>query len=782
MRDCDTHLLGVLPPCSAIMSPRGQDGYSQVPSPPGTVNIYAEASQLLDPSEGENNNENCIDNSHSNLKRFDGNRHAVVCAGFCVLTLVVLLLVILTDGSPFQYISHLFRPDSSTGTGTCGLSSDLDAVLKLKPKSTLEGLKQGAVASDHPVCSDIGKSMLEFHGGNAVDAAVATALCLGVANPASSGIGGGMFMVIHADRKHHEKRWNVAATAHDATSANGSNASIRRPDFVDARNASSPGYADDEKITEVIDAREVAPDGAYRDMYLQPNVPPTASVKGGLAVAVLGELRGLELAHARHGSLDWSVVVEPALRLARDGVIVTNHLSIDIANQKNNIVKYGLTGLGKLLTRDGLSQTMLKEGDLLKNPTLAKTLEAVMEEGADAIYKGERARNLAADIQAAGGIVTEEDLNRYKATLRSPLISEASGFSIVGVPPPSSGGATIIGILRFLSGFSSPMASLADTLSIHRLVEGMRHAFAIRMSLSDPDFSTNVTLDATNDLVRGSYMEELRISYRDNGTANLSAFGGPKWAQLKDGEGAVDANDAHEGDRSRRLRYQKRHLYRTFGYLEDHGTTHLSVVDSQGNAVSLTSTINTYFGSGIVSQSTGIVLNNQMDDFGTPGQINYFGLKPSEANFIEPRKKPLSSMAPMLVFKKSEDEGNVSLGKLFLAIGASGGPKIITSVVQVFINHALLGMSLFDAMSHPRVHDQLLYHGSDVTCFESVDLDNAGPHIEVSNRTKEALINRDHQLLSIDYTGVVQAVSVDLETASMSAVSDIRKAGVPAGY
>lgn len=136
MRDCDTHLLGVLPPCSAIMSPRGQDGYSQVPSPPGTVNIYAEASQLLDPSEGENNNENCIDNSHSNVKRFDGNRHAVVCAGFCVLTLVVLLLVILTDGSPFQYISHLFRPDSSTGTGTCGLSSDLDAVLKLKPKST----------------------------------------------------------------------------------------------------------------------------------------------------------------------------------------------------------------------------------------------------------------------------------------------------------------------------------------------------------------------------------------------------------------------------------------------------------------------------------------------------------------------------------------------------------------------------------------------------------------------------------------------------------------------
>jgi gamma-glutamyltranspeptidase len=219
----------------------------------------------------------------------------------------------------------------------------------------VEGLKHGAVASDHPVCSDIGKSILEFHGGNAVDAAVATALCLGVANPASSGIGGGLFMVIHADRKHHETRWNMVM---NVTSTGSIPSIMRRPEFLDARNASSVyyDYDDNEKITEVIDAREVAPDGAYRDMYLQPNVPPTASVKGGLAVAVLGELRGLELAHARHGSLDWSVVVEPALRLARDGVAVTNHLANDIANQKNVIAKYGLTGLGKLLTRDGMFQ------------------------------------------------------------------------------------------------------------------------------------------------------------------------------------------------------------------------------------------------------------------------------------------------------------------------------------------------------------------------------------------------------------------------------------------
>jgi gamma-glutamyltranspeptidase len=450
--------------------------------------------------------------------------------------------------------------------------------------------------------------MILVRGGNAVDAAIATTLCLGVANPASSGIGGGMFMVIYADRKHHEERWTKALNNSNTLS------SLVRPDFIDARNDSSLGeISDDCKMIEVIDAREVAPEGAYRDMYLL-NHQAMSSEKGGLAIAVLGELRGLELAHARHGSLDWNVLVEPAMRLARDGVPISKHLANDIANQKNNIRNYGLIGLGKLLTRNGQGQMMLKEGELIKNPTLAKTLEAVMKDGADAVYKGELAKSLVKDIQDAGGIITENDLNQYKATLRSPLIAEASGFTIVGVPPPSSGGATIIGILRFLSGFAAPFATMADTLSIHRLVEAIRHAFAIRMSLSDPDYFTNVTLDATNDLISGNYMEELRQwLYRDNETAQMSVYGGPKWAQLKDGEGEVKPKDAHEGDRRRLVLRRERKLFRTFGYLEDHGTTHLSIIDAKGNAISLTSTVNTYFGSGVVSESTGIVLNNQMD-------------------------------------------------------------------------------------------------------------------------------------------------------------------------
>lgn len=166
-------------------------------------------------------------------------------------------------------------------------------------------------------------------------------------------------------------------------------------------------------------------------------------------------------------------------------------------------------------------------------------------------------------------------------------------------------------------------------------------------------------------------------------------------------------------------------------------------------------------------------------DFGTPGKPNYFGLMPSEKNFIKPRKKPLSSMSPTLFFKKNEEES--SLGDLFMAIGASGGPKIITSVVQVFINHALLGMPLFESMAHPRIHDQLLYHEAAVTCFETDVLDG-GQIIQVSNRTRTALASRGHKLLSVDYAGTVQAVAVDLETKTMSAVSDIRKGGTPAGY
>jgi len=471
-------------------------------------------------------------------------------------------------------------------------------VIVLIVSSVVEDLEHGAVASDHPVCSEIGVKILRDEGGNAVDAAVATALCLGVANPASSGIGGGAFILIHSDMAPHTKKTD----APDFVS----------PDFIDARDPADLQREQEHgtKVTEVIDCREVAPAAATTNMFV--DLPKNASAIGGLAIAVPGELRGLELAHARHGRLSWSEVVEPAAQLALAGVPVGAHLAKDIFSknrEKGNV--------GSILTKNNDMVTPLKKGDILRQPKLGETLMAVMEGGADAMYKGTRGEQIASDVQEAGGIMTAADLSEYQATLRSPLIAhDIAGFTMVGPPPPSSGGAAIIGAARFLSGYVAPFVSFADTLSKHRMVEAMRHAFAIRMSLSDPAFNTNTTLNAANDLVQGSYMEQLRKSTMDNDTLTLSMYGGAKWAQLNDSDGSGIGTDAHEGDRKRRLgsmeNLSERELARRFGYLEDHGTTHLSVIDKDRNAVSITSSVNTIFGSGVLSESTGIVLNSQV--------------------------------------------------------------------------------------------------------------------------------------------------------------------------
>jgi len=499
----------------------------------------------------------------------------------------------------------------------------------------------------------------------------------------------------------------------------------------------------------------------------------------------------MELAHARHGKLAWADVVEPALRLARDGVAVGEHLASDIdgaltrwlPSQHQDMFR-GLVGF---LTRDGNQEHYLRQGEILKNPSLAKTLAQVAEHGADALYKGENAQTLVNEVQNAGGILTVQDMEGYKATLRSPVQAQVGGYTLVGVPPPSSGGAVIIGAARFLAGYKTPFAATAETLSVHRTVEAMRHAFSIRMSLSDPAFNSNVTKDAVNDLTRGDYMESLRRITKDNATLSLSQYGGKKWAQMTEDDVSEEVVDAHEGDRARRRQRRRlsRRLARPFGYLDDFGTSHLSVVDKEGNAVAVTSSVNGIFGSWIFSETTGVLLGNTMDDFGVPGRSNFFGLKASEANFIAPGKKPLSSMSPTMVFRQQEGkyafDESTNWGELMLVLGGSGGPKIITAVLQVLLNFAFVGMPLFESMARPRVHDQLVYHDSVVTATEKDKLEQ-GPVLEVSRRTKDALSKRGHSLLDIDYTGCVQAISVDPETATFTAVSDIRKQGSPAGY
>jgi gamma-glutamyltranspeptidase len=376
--------------------------------------------------------------------------------------------------------------------------SCVDPIVALKDSSSIEGMENAVVASDHELCSEVGKSIL-MDGGNAVDAAVATALCLGVANPASSGLGGGGFILIHSDRANHEAR----------------SQSEKFPDFHDARDGSI-GLGKD-KMTEVIDCRETAPSAATQDMFL--SKPVNASSLGGLAVAVPGELRGLELAHARHGKLPWAVVVEPAMKMARDGIPILFHLAGDIKStaEVNTKKHREFPNLRKFLTKDDNWETYLKEGDLLRNPKLAELLQLVSKVGSDGFYKGDLAESLVRDVAAEGGILTVDDMVNYLPALRSPVVGDANGFTLVGIPPPSSGGATLIGAARFLSGYKGPLASAPDTLSVHRTVEALRHVFAIRMSLSDPAFYTNKTRTAVQDLVSGNYMQELRQATLDNG-------------------------------------------------------------------------------------------------------------------------------------------------------------------------------------------------------------------------------------------------------------------------
>jgi gamma-glutamyltranspeptidase len=276
-------------------------------------------------------------------------------------------------------------------------------------------------------------------------------------------------------------------------------------------------------------------------------------------------------------------------------------------------------------------------------------------------------------------------------------------------------------------------------------------------------------------MMEGDYMEMLRNETSDDTTLPLSRYGGKKWAQLKDTDGVKNVSDAKEGDRRRLLDH--------FGYLNDQGTSHFSIVDQDGNAVAMTTSVNTYFGCGVVSKSTGVILGNTMADFANPGGHSFFGLHPSEANFVKPGKKPLSSMSPTLVFQKTSSTMNTPdvLDELVLVIGASGGPKIITSVLQVLLRVIMIGRPLYDAVVHPRLHDQLIYNGGAVTAAEKAPL-LQGPVIDLSQRTRDALLRRNHTLLDVDYMGAVQAVAIDAETGLLTAASDVRKGGTPAGY
>lgn len=252
------------------------------------------------------------------------------------------------------------------------------------------------MATDHPICSEIGVYILQKQNGNAADAAVASTLCLGVVNPTSSSLGGGAFILVHSDTNNKPEKKNAM------------------PIFEDARTTT---HTSNGKVTEFIDCRETAPQNSSYDMF--ETLPPEASLLGGLAIAIPGELRGLELLHYRHGSLPWEEIVRPAMELARDGFIVASHLATGIQEKEEYI--RSLPNLAYMLTKENDGVTLLKEGDLMIQQQLGMTLEAVMHGGADALYKGDRSATLAKDIQDAGGVITQSDIANYRPVLVSTI-------------------------------------------------------------------------------------------------------------------------------------------------------------------------------------------------------------------------------------------------------------------------------------------------------------------------------------------------------------------------
>ncbi|KAM3235940.1 glutathione hydrolase 1 isoform X1 [Capsicum annuum] len=555
-----------------------------------------------------------------------------------------------------------------SGTST-SLSNDRREVIKAN---------HGVVATDDGRCSRIGRDVLR-EGGHAVDAAVAAALCLGVVSPASSGIGGGAFMLI----------------------------------------GSADGKA------QAFDMRETAPRQASKNMYAG-NAAQKAS--GVLSIAVPGEIAGLYKAWKQYGKLPWRRLVRPAAHLAHSGFKISPYLHMQMVRSESGIMAD--KGLNDLFTSNG---SLLRIGDMCYNKQLGKTLRAVSAYGMRPFYNGSIGVKLIKDIRKSGGILTMKDLQQYQVRVREPIVADVMGFKIIGMPPPSAGGAAMVLILNILAQYGFPMEG-PSSLLIHRQSEALKHAFAVRMNLGDPDF-VNVK-NVVNDMLSTDFAKQLKKTIYDNMTFNPNHYGG-KW-----------------------------------NLINDHGTSHMSIVDSERNAVSMTSTINGYFGANYLSSSTGIVLNNEMDDFSIPAKHSGNVAPPAPANFIHPGKRPLSSMTPTIVFKD---------GQLRSVVGASGGAMIIAGATEVFLNHFARGMDPFSSIMAPRYYHQLI---PNVLQYENWTV-VTGDHIEAPANIRAALQKKGHVLQRIAGGTICQFVVQQFKSSKsgeLIAVSDPRKGGFPAGF
>ncbi|HEV7842619.1 MAG TPA: gamma-glutamyltransferase, partial [Pyrinomonadaceae bacterium] len=416
--------------------------------------------------------------------------------------------------------------------------------------------------------------------------------------------------------------------------------------------------------TTAIDYRETAPASATRNVYLNEQGElikgEGSSTVGYRAAGVPGTVRGLELALKKYGSgrISWPELVEPARRLAAGGFPVSFNLARTLLESSDTLGLY--EDSRKIFLND---EKFYKEGEILRQPQLAATLLRLERRGPREFYEGETARLIVEDMKRHKGLMTMEDLRSYTAKEREPVRGSYRGFEVISMPPPSSGGVVLIEMLNILEGYDLKSMGWGSSREIHVLTEAMRRAFADRAEyMGDPDF-VRVPVKG---LMDKSYAARLRSTI-NLGRASSSA-------EVRAGQPA--------------------------GY-EPGETTHFTVVDSEGNAVANTYTLNESYGSKVVAKGTGILLNNEMDDFAAkPGTPNTYGLIQGERNAVGPRKRPLSAMTPTFVLRKD--------GSLWFAVGSPGGPRIINAVLQIIVNVIDYDMNIQQAIDAPRIHHQWL--------------------------------------------------------------------------
>ncbi|MEJ5369771.1 MAG: gamma-glutamyltransferase [Bryobacteraceae bacterium] len=510
--------------------------------------------------------------------------------------------------------------------------------------------RHAMVVAQEPMAADVGAAILK-KGGNAVDAAVAVAFALAVTHPSAGNLGGGGFLLAR---------------------------------FADGR-------------ATFIDFREMAPLAASRDMYVGPDGKLTQdSLLGWRAAAVPGTVRGLELAHRKYGSLPWAELIEPAIRLAAEGVTLSYAEARSMCGARARLGQF--EDSKRIFLKGG---ACYEPGEVLRQPELARTLERIAKHGAADFYEGETARILAEEMRRNGGLITLEDLRGYRAIEREPLRGAYKGYTILTAPPPSSGGIGILQMLGMLEGTGYEKHGAGSAASLHWIAEVMRRSFADRAAyLGDADFARV----PVRGLLEPAYLASRRASILADRATPSSEIGA--------GQPARESED----------------------------TTHFNVIDARGNAVALTYTINNSYGNAVTVPRLGFLLNNEMDDFAAqPGKPNMFGLIQGEANAIAPRKRPLSAMTPTIVEKD---------GRLVMALGAPGGPRIISGVLQVLLHVIDFGMDVQQAVDQPRIHHQWmpdrLYHEPGF-----------------SPDTLELLRKRGHELAPIYAVGSVEAILVE---------------------